>query len=99
MSIRKPHPIDSFEYALDDQENLDERKQRILSIFEKMREMTHDELVEFWHKLILEEAELIHELRNENQVLASIMGSSGLQLVSDDSTSDDNDQQPVEEKQ
>lgn len=69
-------------------EQIDERKQRILSIFERMREMSHDELVDFWHKLMLEEAELIHELRNENQILQSIMGSSGLQLVTEDTDSD-----------
>ena len=57
-----------------------------------MRELSHDELVEFWHKLILQEAELIYELRNENQVLSSIMGSTGLQLAIDDPSTDDQDE-------
>lgn len=72
-------------------DNLDERKARILSVFERMREMSHDELVEFWHKLMSEEAELIHELSSENQILASIMGSSGLQLNPDPVADDDED--------
>lgn len=76
--------------SISDTDHVDERKQRILTIFEKMREMSQDELVEFWHKLLVEEAELIHELRNENQILASIMGGSGLQLVTDDADDDNN---------
>lgn len=54
-------------------------------MFESLREKSGDELLAFWHMLMQEEAELIHELRNENQILQSIMGSSGLTLATDDS--------------
>lgn len=67
----------SLEFTAD----ANERKQDIMSKLEELREGKSDELLSFWHKLMAEEAELIYELKAENQILQTIMGAHSLSLA------------------
>ncbi|MEM6997406.1 MAG: hypothetical protein AAF413_00685 [Patescibacteria group bacterium] len=75
-------------------ESADQRKQEIMDRLESLHGKGKDDILSIWHELVAKEAELIYELKAENQILQTIMGAHSLSLAgaavgTDDTAIDD----------